>query len=127
MDKSTVNKIMTLCFLIGGALVFWVMGVLLDTAAGSFAFVAQMRANPLILHGLPLLFGVATFLWLQLSEKNRKFTEEVIIETSKVVWPTGRDVKGMTVAVSIMLIISGLVLAGFDILAGKSLTLLLGL
>jgi len=124
LDKSAVKKVMTLSFLIAGALVFWVMGVLLDTAAGSFALVARLKANPLMLHGFPLVCAVGVFLWLQLSEKNKAFTGEVINETSKVVWPSQRDVKSLTIAVGIMILIAGMVLAGFDIVAGKALALL---
>lgn len=127
MDKATTNKIMTLAFLSVAALVFWVMGVLIDTASGSFALVARLKANQFFEHGLPMVCALATFLWLQLSAKNRDFADEVITEASKVVWPTFKDVKGMTVAVTIMLIISGLVLAGFDLAAGKTLKLVLGM
>ena len=124
MDKSAVKKFMTLSFLIAGALVFWVMGVLLDTAAGSFATIARLKAMPVVLHGFPLVCAVATFLWLQLSEKNKVFTTEVITETSKVVWPSQRDIKSLTIAVGIMILIAGMILAGFDIVAGKALGLL---
>ena len=124
MDKSAVKKVMTLSFLIAGALVFWVMGVLLDTAAGSFALVARLKANPLVLHGFPMVCGVAMFMYLQLSEKNRVYASEVITETSKVVWPSQKDVKSLTVAVGIMILIAGMILAGFDIVAGKALALL---
>ena len=70
---------------------------------------------------------MATFVWLQFSAKNKDFADEVITETSKVVWPTFKDVKGMTIAVSIMLIISGLVITGFDLGASKTLKLILGM
>ena len=124
MDKSAVKKVMTLSFLIAGAMVFWVTGVLLDTAAGSFALVARLKANPVILHGFPLVCAVSVFLWLQLKEKNRVYAGEVITETSKVVWPSQRDVKSLTIAVGIMILIAGAILAGFDIVAGKALALL---
>ena len=126
MDKSAVKKVTTLSFLIAGALIFWVMGVLLDTAAGSFALVARLRANPLVLHGFPLVCALGVFLWLQLLETNRAYAGEVITETSKVVWPSQRDVKSLTVAVGIMILVAGMILAGFDIVAGKALALLFG-
>lgn len=127
MDKTTTNKVMTFSFFLISALVFWTVGVLFDTAADSFAMVARLKAQPVLQHGLPIICGVAMFLWLQLSEKNRAFADEVITETSKVVWPTFRDVKGMTIAVGIMLIISGIIIAAFDLGAGKTLKLILGM
>lgn len=127
MDKATTNKIMTFSFLLLSALVFWTVGVLFDTASDSFAIIANLKANPILQHGLPLACGLATFAWLQFKEENRSFADEVITETSKVVWPTFRDVKGMTIAVAIMLIISGIILAGFDLGAGKTLRLILGM
>ncbi|MGH1467685.1 MAG: preprotein translocase subunit SecE [Bdellovibrionales bacterium] len=127
MDKATTNKIMTFTFLLGAALVFWTVGVLFETASDSFAVMANLKAQPVIRHGFPLLCGLGMFAWLQLSAKNRAFADEVITETSKVVWPTFRDVKGMTVAVTIMLIISGIIIAGFDLGAGKTLKLILGM
>lgn len=126
MDKSAVNKYMTLSFLFVAALVFWVTGVLLDTAAGSFATIARLKAMPVVLHGFPLACALGTFLWLQLSSKNRAFTTEVITETSKVVWPSQRDIKALTISVGIMILIAGFILAGFDIVAGKVLGLLFG-
>lgn len=119
MDKATTNKIMTLAFLLASALIFWTVGVLLDTAGDSFAPVARLNATPAFKHGFPLVCAVAMFLWLQMSPKNRDFADEVITETSKVVWPTFKDVKGMTIAVTVMLIISGIVLAAFDMGAGE--------
>lgn len=127
MDKATTNKVMTFSFLLAAALVFWTVGVLFDTASDSFAVVANLKAQPVLQHGVPILCGLAMFLWLQLSAKNRAFTDEVITEASKVVWPTFRDVKGMTIAVSIMLIISGVIIAAFDLGAGKTLKLILGM
>jgi len=97
-----------------------------DTASDSFAIIANLKANNMIKHGFPLLCGIATFAWLQLVPKNRAFADEVVTEASKVVWPTFRDVKGMTIAVAIMLIISGIVLSAFDLGAGKTLKLILG-
>ena len=117
---------MTFSFLLLSALVFWTVGVMFDTASDSFAIIANLKANNLIGHGFPLLCGLATFIWLQFTPKNREFADEVITETSKVVWPSSKDVKGMTIAVSIMLIISGLVLSAFDLGAGKTLKLILG-
>lgn len=127
MDKATTNKIITFSFLLAAALVFWTVGVLFDTASDSFAVIANLKARPVLQHGIPLLFGLAMFVWLQFSEKNKAFTDEVVTETSKVVWPTFRDVKGMTIAVTIMLIVSGIIIAGFDLGAGKTLKLILGM
>ena len=126
MDKATTNKIITFSFLLLSALVFWTVGVMFDTASDSFAIIANLKANNLIKHGFPLLCGIATFAWLQLVPTNRAFADEVVTEASKVVWPTFRDVKGMTIAVAIMLIISGIVLSAFDLGAGKTLKLILG-
>lgn len=125
MDKATTNKIMTLCFFIGAALVFWVVGVLLETASGAFAPVARLRAMAVVQHGLPLGCALLTFCWLQFSKKNRNFSEEVITEVSKVVWPTKQEIIGMTIAVSIMLVISGVVLALFDYGSGEIVNLIL--
>jgi preprotein translocase SecE subunit len=127
LDKATTNKIMTFSFLVASALVFWTVGVLFDTASDSFAVVANLKAQPALRHGFPLICAIGTFLWLQMSPKNRTFADEVITETSKVVWPSFKDVKGMTIAVTIMLLISGLVLAGFDLAAGKTLKLIFGM
>ncbi len=124
LDKSAVKKFMTLSFFIAAALVFWVTGVLFDTAAGSFPVIARLKAIPAVFHGFPLICGLGLFLWLQLSEKNKAYAGEVINETSKVVWPSKKDIKSLTIAVGIMILIAGLILAGFDIVAGKALALL---
>lgn len=125
MDQATMKKVMTFCFLIAGVLCAWVVGVLLDTAAGTFGVVAKFKANPLVQHGLPLGSGLAMFMWLQLSSKNKKFMEEVLVEVSKVVWPSQRDTTGMTIAVSIMILVSGAVFFFLDFGAGEVIDLLL--
>ncbi len=127
MDKATTNKIMTFSFLLAAVLVFWTAGVLFETASDSFAVIANFKAQPIIRHGFPFLCGLGVFSWLQFSEKNKIFVDEVITETAKVVWPSLQDVKGMTIAVTIMLIISGIIISGFDFGASKTIKLILGM
>ncbi len=118
---------MTFSFLLAAVLVFWTVGVLFETASESFAVMANLKAQPVIRHGFPVLCGLALFSWLQLNTRNKIFADEVITETAKVVWPSLKDLKSMTIAVTIMLIISGIIIAGFDFGASKTIKLILGM
>lgn len=131
MEKQNINKTVTFSFAAAGFLVWWVSGVLFETLAAGVPAVARMKAFKisgieLYQVGLPVLVGFAVFLYLQLSTKKRIWAEEVVIETSKVVWPSQKDVQISTVVVSVMLLISGIVLFAMDALSSNVIDFILG-
>lgn len=124
MDKQAVKKVMTVCFLSAAALTWVVVEVLFRAFAGAIGFVQKLHSNNLISHGLPLVSALAVFVVLQFSPKIIVWAEEVILEISKVVWPSRKDTVGMTIVVVIMVLIASCVLFIFDNLARFSLEFL---
>ena len=61
---------------------------------------------------------------MQFNKNVTKWADEVVLETSKVVWPTRKDTTAMTVVVCVMLIISSAVLGFFDFSATELVKLL---
>ncbi len=120
MNKEENAKIITLCFLAGASLLAFTVQVLFASLAVHWGAVAMVYGQEWFRHGVPLLSGLTLFLFLQLRESTREWAHEVVVEVRKVVWPSRQATMGMTVVVSIILILSGLVLGVFD-LAGGSL------
>ncbi|MCO5114354.1 MAG: preprotein translocase subunit SecE [Bdellovibrionaceae bacterium] len=132
MDKGTINKTVTFSFVAAAFLIWWVSGVLLETAAGAFPWLAQLKAYRIagveILQTiLPMALGVLTFILLQFNAKRRAFGQEVVVETSKVVWPSAKDVQGSTIVVVIMILISSVVLFTLDWASNEVIRTILGL
>lgn len=117
MEKQTVKKLSTLCFLAAGLLVWVSVGSIFRALAGSFGIVQQYYGMDLFRHGLPVTLGIAFFLYLQFSPKMLVWAENVILEVSKVVWPSRKDTVGMTIVVIIMVLISSVVLLAVDTVA----------
>lgn len=131
MDKQNINKTVTFSFAAAAILVWWVSGVLFQTLAAGVPYLARVRAYKvagieLYEVGLPLIIAMCVFFYLQLSESKRVWAGEVVVEASKVVWPSQRDVQVSTIVVSIMLILSGVILFGMDALSSSIVDFILG-
>ena len=124
MEKDN-KKIITVCFVIAGAIVWGTLSVLLNSLSGSFSFVARMRAIELVNHGLPVGLGLLTFLYLQFNPKIVNWADEVIVEVRKVVWPSRKDTMGMTTVVCIMVVIAGVAFGLWDFVSGNLIKMLL--
>lgn len=132
MDKQTINKTVTFSFVAAAILIWWVSGVLLETVASASSSVAQLKAFKLagieVFQTLiPLILGILTFVLLQFNARRRTFAQEVVLETSKVVWPSGKDVQGSTIVVVIMILISSVVLFTLDWASNEVIRTILGL
>ena len=120
MEKKTVSKIQTVSFLGAAGLAWVVTGILVNTLAAlpGMTFLIRLQGNDLFKHGLPISIAIATFLYLQMNPRILAWAELVIMEISKVVWPSRKDTTGMTIVTLVMLLISCVVLVTFDWIAG---------
>lgn len=114
MDKTN-SKIMTLSFAVAGALVGFTLHLLIKIFSGAFGVVARFADSDLVRHGLPILCGVGLFAIMQFHPKVKAWTEEVIVEVRKVVFPSRKDTTLMTMSVMIMVAISTVIIWSFDI------------
>lgn len=125
MDQNNNSKIMTVSFVAVAFIVGIVVSVLLDTLQGVSGAIVRLNSIEAFRHGLPVASGILTFLLLQFNPKVRTWADECIIEVKKVVWPSRKDTVAMTTVVCVMLLIAGVILGVFDVVAGNVISLIL--
>lgn len=123
---NTNSKIITLSFAISGAIAGMTLHLLIKSFSAAFGVVARFAATDVVRHGLPVVFGLAVFAVLQFTPKIVSWADEVTVEIRKVVWPSRKDTISMTIVVLIMVGISSLLIAGFDVGSGVLLKWVLG-
>lgn len=126
MQQSSTNKTVTVSFMMGGVLAGIFVAVVLETistlATGALGrFVTQ----DLVRHGLPVVIGLATFIFLQMNKGIHTWGEEVVTEISRVVWPSRRDTTAMTIVVCVMVLLSGVFFGVLDAVSGAVVSWLL--
>lgn len=117
MDKTN-SKIITLCFVSLSVLVGFSLSVLLKALSGAFGIIAKLSDNDLFKHGLPVAVALTLFLSLQFNKNILAWSDEVIAEIKKIVWPPIKDTRAMTIVVIIMVFISSVIISVFDIFSG---------
>ncbi len=117
MDKTN-SKIVTLSFLVFSILIGFTVSTLLRVFSGAFGPIAKAMNYDLFRHGLPVAITLALFIYLQFNSKILSWADEVIIEVKKVVWPPSKDVRGMTIVVVVMVLISSIIVSFFDMFSG---------
>lgn len=126
MEKQLLKKISTVSFLLAGGLAWLVVGVIFRALAGAFGNVQRLYGMDIFSHGLPVAVGLVVFLFLQFNPKVLVWAEAVIIEVSKVVWPSRKDTTGMTIVTVIMVLIASGILFLFDNIARLIVGAILG-
>lgn len=91
----------------------------------AFYQVRRLQAIGVIREVVPVVLGAVCFIILLKHAKANLFMEEVVSELRKVTWPGREDVVKSTTVVIICILICSFILAGFDVLWGKLITLLL--
>ena len=115
---NTNSKIVTLSFLTFSVIVGFTVATLLKVFSGAFGIVAQAMSYDIFRHGLPVVIALGLFLYLQFNKKVLIWADEVIAEVKKVVWPPGKDTRGMTIVVVVMVLISSVIVSVFDMFSG---------
>lgn len=126
MDQSN-KKIVTMSFLVFGALAAYIVSSVIKILEASVSFFARLSTNDMFTHGLPVAVGIALFVYLQFNSKTNQWGQDVVAEIRKMVWRTGKDTVAVTVAVCIMVLISGVVLGLLDYLSSKLINYLISL
>ena len=116
MENSGNKKILTVSFLIAGALFALVFDILLQKFTPLLSGgVAQALSSDFVVHFLPVILGGALFLSLQFNKSILVWGDEVVVEIKRVVWPSRRDSVAMTIVVVIMVLVSAVVIWAFDV------------
>ena len=118
MTKDKNLKIITLAFLSAAFLGAFIVRLVFETLAAYFGPVALAYGQEWIRHGVPILGGICIFAFLQMKEETRVWANEVVVEVSKVVWPSRPATMGMTTVVCVILMVAGAALGVFDLVGG---------
>ncbi len=118
MVKPENLKIVTVSFVIFSFLMAYVARVIFETLSVAVGFFAAYYSMDVFRHGIPISTGLFVFTLLQFRDSYRTLADEVVTEVRKVVWPTKKELYSMTTVVCIILIVSGVVLGLFDLVAG---------
>lgn len=118
MDK-TINKIMMVGFVCAAFLVGYVVQVIHTVLSSAWGAYANLTDSSVINHAAPVVCGIAFFIYVSFSKKVRNWASEVIVEVSKVVWPSQKDTTALTIFVCFFMILSGIVLGLFDLFSGQ--------
>ncbi|MBC6415802.1 MAG: preprotein translocase subunit SecE [Bdellovibrionales bacterium] len=118
MIKPENLKIVTVSFVLISFCIAFVARVVFEILSVAFGFFANFYGMDIFRHGVPISFGVGSFLFFQLSPSYKKLADEVVTEVRKVVWVGKKELYSMTLLVSVILIVSGFVLGLFDLVAG---------
>ncbi|MGI9548934.1 MAG: preprotein translocase subunit SecE [Bdellovibrionales bacterium] len=118
MVKPENLKIVTVSFVIFSFLLAYVARVLFETLSIAVGFFATYYSMDVFRHGIPITVGLGSFLYFQFKKSYRSLADEVVTEVRKVVWPTKKEIYSMTTVVCVILMVSGLVLGLFDLMAG---------
>jgi preprotein translocase subunit SecE len=118
MDQSNqTHKIVLMGFVALAATAAYVLKVLMQVLAATSGWFARIYDNLVIQHGLPAALGIGLFILFMVKPSIKKWGEEVVVEVSKVVWPSRKDTQQLTVAVTIIILFAGLVLGAFDVVS----------
>lgn len=125
MEKS-YNKIITISFVVAAVLCGYVASVLVKvlSAWGTFARISH---NQWVAHGIPVGFGLACFLYMVLTPKVKIWAGEVALEISKIVWPSIKDTRALTIVASIIILIAAIIFWIFDLISSQLIEFILNL
>jgi len=108
------QKWVTLSYLAVAALLAFVTLQLGQKLVGAYDLEARVRNAEMVLRGFSVLAGLVLFVGLYRSEQATQFMTEVVVELSRVTWPTRKETSAATVMVVVMVVISGLILGFLD-------------
>ena len=123
--EKTINKIMMVSFVCGAFLVGYAAQVMNALLSNSWTVYARVTDSEMISQLIPVFFGLIFFVYVSFSPKVKTWANEVIVEVSKVVWPSKKDTTAMTVFVCFFMIMTGILLGIFDLISGKLVKLII--
>src|SRR6516225_9182003 len=103
------NKFVHLTFALAALLVAFVLSRATDWAWSYFA-----KPNDLVINGFAILVAATAAVVAYRNERVHASVVEVTRELEKVTWPTRKETSAATVVVIVTVLISALVLSGFD-------------
>lgn len=126
MEKS-YNKIIAVSFVIGALLAAYVTKTILAVLSSTWGAFARVTNETWIQHGLPIGVGVIFFFAMIFNAGIRTWATDVTIEISKIVWPSIKDTRSLTIVVCIIIFMAAITLSIFDMVTGNVIDFILDL
>ncbi len=112
--ESQHQKWVNLSYLALAALLAYIVYTFGFWVAGTYDLEARVRNIDWIVRFLSIGMGALLFFVLLRNPKSNSFMGEVVLELSRVTWPTQKETTSATFVVIIMVLISGAVLGFLD-------------
>lgn len=114
--ESQHQKWVTISYIAVAALVAYVFSALAFQLAGTFDWEAKLRNIDVVIPVASIVVGAILFFVLYRNDRTNQFMNEVVVELSRVTWPSQKETVSATIVVLIMVLISGLILGALDYL-----------
>ena len=112
--ENQFQKWVSLSYLVAAGIVAYLCFSLSLNLSSTFELETKYRHIDLAVRGVSLVAGLITFLVLYLNRSANQFMNEVMLEVSRVTWPTSNDTVKATFIVVIMVIVTGMILGALD-------------
>ncbi len=108
------QKWVNLSYAAASFLLGFIISSFLMKVAGAYDLETKIKNVELVIRLSAIVAGVILFVFLYRNDQVNQFMNEVVIELSRVTWPTQKETSSATVVVIIMVLISGMVLGLLD-------------
>ena len=109
------KKYVNFMFLLAAGILWFISKHYVEFLVGRFQLARTMGAgSDVLLHGLPILIGVAVFIILRSNSTVYNFCTDSIGELVKVHWPSSKEVRLGTIVVILTVILAGIFLGLLD-------------
>jgi preprotein translocase subunit SecE len=122
-EENAPNKPVHLMYLVGTVILFYLLQWSIDWVWGFFTVATPSDFKITLLAAIiAAVAGIVAYK----NDRLYHLANEVASELKKVTWPTAKEVRGATVVVIVMSLISALVLFGFDLMWSSLTDLIYG-
>jgi preprotein translocase SecE subunit len=112
--ESQFQKWVNLSYLAVAALLGYLIFALSAKIVGTYDLEARVHNIGLIIQIASAVIAGIAFYVLYQNDNANQFMNEVMLELSRVTWPTTKETTSATIVVCIMVLFSGMVLGVFD-------------
>jgi preprotein translocase subunit SecE len=114
--ENQQQKWVTMSFVAAAALLAFLVFSFGQKFIGAYDLEARVRNIEVLLQAGSVLVGFILFVCLYRSDAINQFMSEVVVELSRVSWPTQKETRAATLLVVVMVLISGFFLGLLDYL-----------
>jgi preprotein translocase subunit SecE len=125
--EKTYNKIIAISFVIAAALFGWVVNVAINILVNTWGSFARVANNTVVSHGVPIAAAILFFFVLIFNTGIRSWASDVALEIGKIVWPSVKDTRSLTIVVCMIILIAAVLFSVFDLVSGYIVEFILDL